>query len=279
MAVSSAAPVPTQRLKNFALSTARVIVPQEALFTIYLNISMSLPRIVKANPARTAFFICDLQERIRDVIWKFNDIVYTSNKMLKMAKILSVPVLTTEQHPRVFGSTVPELKYDGLESHLNLGVFSKSKGRRGIKRSDITDVVLMGIESQICITQTTIDLLRMGIDVHVLADGVSSCNREEIPWALARMRQAGAQITTSESMLYQLIGDASGPSFRAFGAAMKEERERSKQVLNSLLGDEQFILSIPSLRTSPFHWLQNAEAASDRRALLTLHAAYNERYR
>ncbi|GAB1520115.1 hypothetical protein RhiTH_003188 [Rhizoctonia solani] len=99
-----------------------------------------------------------------------------------------------------------------------------------IKRSDITDVVLMGIE-------TTIDLLRMGIDVHVLADGVSSCNREEIPWALARMRQAGAQITTSESMLYQLIGDASGPSFRAFGAAMKEERERSKQVLNSLLGD------------------------------------------
>ncbi|KAF8760307.1 Disulfide isomerase [Rhizoctonia solani] len=230
---------------------------------------MSLPRIVKANPARTAFFICDLQERIRtswDVIWKFNDIVYTSNKMLKMAKILSVPVLTTEQHPRVFGSTVPELKYDGLESHLNLGVFSKSKFsmitqevEEVIKRSDITDVVLMGIESQICITQTTIDLLRMGIDVHVLADGVSSCNREEIPWALARMRQAGAQITTSESMLYQLI------------AAMKEERERSKQVLNSLGR------CIPPLRTSPFHWLQNAEAASDRRALLTLHAAYNER--
>ncbi|ELU45883.1 Isochorismatase domain-containing protein [Rhizoctonia solani AG-1 IA] len=133
----------------------------------------------------------------------------------------------------------------------------------------------------------------MGIDVHVLADGVSSCNREEIPWALARMRQAGAQITTSESMLYQLIGesvwvlgfwrnfglmsrysgDASGPSFRAFGAAMKEERERSKQVLNSLLGDGS-LTNIPSLRTSPFHWLQNAEAASDRRALLTLHAYF-----
>ncbi|CAE6391508.1 unnamed protein product [Rhizoctonia solani] len=204
---------------------------------------MSLPRIVKANPAKTAFFICDLQQRIRDVIWKFDDIVYTSNKMLKMAKILNVPVLTTEQHPRVFGPTVPELKYDHLE-HLNLGVFAKSKFSMitqevedVIKQSDITDVVVMGIESQICITQTTLDLLKMGIDVHVLADGVSSCNREEIPWALARMRQAGAQITTSESILYQLIGDAAGPSFRAFGAAMKEERERSKQVLSSLLGD------------------------------------------
>ncbi|CAE6506471.1 unnamed protein product [Rhizoctonia solani] len=205
---------------------------------------MSLSRIVKVNPGKTAFFVCDLQERIRGVIWKFDDIVYTANKMLKMAKILNVPVLTTEQHPRVFGATVPELKYDHLES-LNLGVFAKTKFsmitqevEEVIRRSDITGVVMMGIESQICITQTTIDLLRMGIDVHVLADGVSSCNREEIPWALARMRQAGAQITTSESLLYQLIGDASGPSFRAFGAAMKEERERSKQVLGSLLGED-----------------------------------------
>ncbi|KAH7343857.1 Isochorismatase-like protein [Rhizoctonia solani] len=205
---------------------------------------MPLSRIVKVDPRKTAFFICDLQERIRGVIWKFDDIVYTANKMLKMATILNVPVLTTEQHPRVFGPTVPELKYDHLES-LNLGVFAKTKFsmitqevEEVIRRSDITGVVMMGIESQICITQTTIDLLRMGIDVHVLADGVSSCNREEIPWALARMRQAGAQVTTSESLLYQLIGDASGPSFRTFGAAMKEERERSKQVLGSLLGEE-----------------------------------------
>lgn len=201
-------------------------------------------RVVKVNPAKTAFFICDLQERIRGVIWKFDDIVYTSNKMLKMAKVLNVPVLTTEQHPRVFGGTVPELKYDHLEN-LNLGTFPKTKFsmvtqevEELVRRQQIGGVVLMGIESQICITQTAIDLLRLGIDVHVLADGVSSCNREEIPWALARMRQAGAQITTSESMLYQLIGDASGPSFRAFGAAMKEEREKSKQVLASLLGED-----------------------------------------
>ncbi|KDN50896.1 hypothetical protein RSAG8_00525, partial [Rhizoctonia solani AG-8 WAC10335] len=88
--------------------------------------SMSLSRVVKVNPGKTAFLICDLQERIRGVIWKFDDIVYTANKMLKMAKILNVPVLTTEQHPRVFGSTVSELKYDHLES-LNLGVFAKTK--------------------------------------------------------------------------------------------------------------------------------------------------------
>jgi hypothetical protein len=62
-------------------------------------------------------------------------------------------------------------------------------------------------QSHVCVLQSTLDLLERGYDVHVLADGVSSCNKEEVPWALERMRQAGAQITTSESMLFQLQGN------------------------------------------------------------------------
>lgn len=60
------------------------------------------------------------------------------------------------------------------------------------------------LQSHICVLQSTLDFLERGYDVHVLADGVSSCNKEEVPFALARMRQAGAQITTSESLLFQL---------------------------------------------------------------------------
>lgn len=93
----------------------------------------------------------------------------------------------------------------------------------------------MGIESHICVTQTTLDLLANGHRVYILADGVSSCNREEIPIALARLRAAGAVVTTSESFLYECMGDASIPEFKAMAGLVKESSSNTKQVMESLL--------------------------------------------
>ena len=91
--------------------------------------------------------------------------------------------------------------------------------------------------------------------MHVLADGISSCNKEEVPLAIETMRQAGAQITTSESILFQLQGTyftphirhvggikcvrclvaASSPNFKAFPNAIKAEKEITAQTLQTLL--------------------------------------------
>jgi nicotinamidase-related amidase len=70
-------------------------------------------------------------------------------------------------------------------------------------------IVLVGIEAHICVLQTALDLRRSGYEVAVLADGISSCNPEEIPIAVTRMRHGGVIVTTSESWLYECMGDAS----------------------------------------------------------------------
>lgn len=64
------------------------------------------------------------------------------------------------------------------------------------------------LQSHVCVLQTALDLADRGYQVNVLADGVSSANKEEVPLALERMRQAGVQVTTSESMIFQLIGES-----------------------------------------------------------------------
>lgn len=77
----------------------------------------------------------------------------------------------------------------------------------GIEVSDIVNLEelnFMHFQSHVCVLQSALDLLSLGYDVHIIADGVSSCNKEEVPFALARMRQAGAQIITSESAAFQL---------------------------------------------------------------------------
>ena len=73
--------------------------------------------------------------------------------------------------------------------------------------------------------------------VYVIADGVSSCNQFEVSIALARMRKEGAIITTSESIAFQLVNDASIPEFKAFSKMIKEEKERTKRAGEALLAE------------------------------------------
>lgn len=69
-------------------------------------------------------------------------------------------------------------------------------------------VAIVGIETHICVTQTALDLLTEGHRVYIIADGVSSCNEGERGIALERLRAEGAIATTSESWLYECMGDS-----------------------------------------------------------------------
>ncbi|KAF8338974.1 Isochorismatase-like protein [Cantharellus anzutake] len=95
--------------------------------------------------------------------------------------------------------------------------------------------VIVGIESHICVLQTALELLKLREEVVVIADGVSSCNPEEVPIALATIRQAGGVVLTSESFLYMSMGDAASPSFKALSKLVKETKDETRETLKALL--------------------------------------------
>jgi hypothetical protein len=157
--------------------------------------------------------------------------------MIKAASILNIPIYATTQNRARLGETCPELSIPNAVEHADKTAFSMwiPEIAQHFPSDSPSQIVLVGIESHICVTQTTLDLLANGHQVYVLADGVSSCNPQEIPIALARLRAAGAVVTTSESFLYELMGNAAIPEFRAVAGLVKETSANTKDVMYTLL--------------------------------------------
>ena len=89
---------------------------------------------------------------------------------------------------------------------------------------DRKSVILYGIETHACIFQTTLDLLELGYEVHLLADGISSMRPGDRTVALKRLEQAGAFLTTAESAIFELIRDAKSPDFKKVLPILKTDR-------------------------------------------------------
>ncbi|CAO3585878.1 unnamed protein product [Absidia cylindrospora] len=189
-----------------------------------------ITKIAKLTPQTTALFICDIQERFKGVIWQYPSVISCAGKMLKASKHLDIPVVVTEQYPKGLGATVGELDISDATICLPKTKFSMflPEVQQALQKHNTKSILLLGIESHVCVLQTALDLLDSSYDVHVLSDGVSSCNHPEIDIALARMRQAGAVITTSESALFQLVQDAKHEKFKDISALVKEYAEATK---------------------------------------------------
>lgn len=167
--------------------------------------------------------------------------VLTTQKLLRGAKALGVPVYVTTQNAARLGETVPELQALLREANAAPSVdktyFSMwvPEVSKNFDASKPSEVVIVGIESHVCVTQTALDLLAAGHKVYVLADGVSSCNQQEVPVALARLRAEGVIVTTSESWLFECMGDAGIPEFREVSKLVKETGGDTKTALGGLL--------------------------------------------
>ncbi|ORZ15501.1 Isochorismatase-like protein [Lobosporangium transversale] len=186
---------------------------------------MSVRNIGRIHQKSTAFFLCDIQEKFRSHIFQYPSVVATAQKMIAAHKILDIPLIVTEQNPTALGQTATELDISQAKVNIPKTKFSMLVPEVEKELQGIKSVVLFGIESHVCVLQTALDLLENNFDVHVLADGVSSMNSFEIDHALNRVKSAGGFVTTSESILFQLMGDSKHENFRSISKLVKETKE------------------------------------------------------
>ncbi|XP_059423150.1 isochorismatase domain-containing protein 2-like [Carassius carassius] len=175
-----------------------------------------LSRIGILSTKGTVLLLCDTQEKFRPTIFQFTNIVSNAARLLQVSEILSIPQILTEHYPKGLGTTVPELGAEGLKLHTKTSFSMMTESVESSLKSlgDPQQVILCGIEAQACIACTTYDLLERGMEVHIVADAVSSRSQTDRLFALSRLKQSGAFLTTTEGVLLQLVQDAKHPNFK-----------------------------------------------------------------
>ncbi len=181
----------------------------------FSRVTLALP-----TPSNTVLLLCDIQERFRPLIWKFPAVVASAQALHRACASLGVRSIATEQNPSRLGGTVAELR---SQLPASVPVLGKTKFSMLTAEVDaalaaggapVEHAVLCGIESHVCVAQTALELLQRRVQVHVVVDGVSSQRRGDRAVALASLAAAGAALTTTEAIIFQLLGDAAHPSFK-----------------------------------------------------------------
>lgn len=184
-------------------------------------------RLVHPAPATTAVLVCDVQERFRSVVPGYAGVVLAAAFMLRVRAELGLPLgLISEQYPKAFLHTAPDVlaAAAGGARVAEKTAFSMATAEAlaALRAAGARDVVLLGLETHICVLQTALDLLAEGFAVHVCADGVASQREGERAIALARLAAAGAAVTSCESVAFQLLRDAAHPKFKAVSGLVKD---------------------------------------------------------
>jgi hypothetical protein len=179
-----------------------------------------------------SLWICDLQEKFAGAVTGFDHCAHNSATLVRAVSAMGTnhAVYVTEQVPEKLGSTVSVVREATEASRCATSYAGKTKfsmhADDASKMKGMLDecdhVCVMGIEAHVCVLQTVLDLLEAGKSVHVCVDATSSIRLEDRAVALRRMENAGAVLTCTESVIFEMLGDASDEAFRDVSKIVRE---------------------------------------------------------
>ena len=180
------------------------------------------------NKDNTLLLVIDLQEKLMPAIYESEKIIKNSKTLLKVFDMYGIKKIATEQYPKGLGQSVAEIK-ENLDDEY---IFSKTsfdaitdEVSSYLKENKITNVIITGAETHICVYQTVRRLLFEGYKVFVVEDAVSSFNKEQKDLGLKAMSDMGASLVNTEMLMFDLASDAKDENFKEISKMVKNLRK------------------------------------------------------
>lgn len=178
------------------------------------------------SPATSLLLTIDMQEKLAPIVVDAEKVIANCGLLCKAAEILGVTQRITEQYPKGLGPTIPELaeydnepqeklRFSGAEAVHDI-VAASATGE-----NQISQIVIAGIETHVCVAQTALDFVSTGMRVYLAADATSSRFEEDKAHALNRLRDSGVVVTTTEAIMFEWCEVAGTDEFKQISRLVK----------------------------------------------------------
>lgn len=169
--------------------------------------------------------VVDVQDKLAVVMNKKQQVTLNTLHLIEAAKLLYVPIIVTEQYPKGLGQTVYDIKeaipvYQPMEK-ITFDCCKSDGFLRKIASLKKTHIILTGMETHVCVLQTCLSLLKENYSVHLVSDAVCSRKKDDYLTGRELMRSAGAVITCTETVLFQLLEKAGTHEFKILSQRIK----------------------------------------------------------
>lgn len=170
------------------------------------------------NAKDSCLLLIDVQEKLTPLIHESEKLIKNCRWMMQLAQRLNVPVMVSEHYSKGLGRTIPELKsLAPVENFMEKVHFSCAADTNCLSKINLAEknqIVLIGIETHVCVLQTAIGLHEKGKQVYVVADAVGSRDPQDKKLALKRMQHLGIQIVSKEMVFFEWLYQAGTPEFK-----------------------------------------------------------------
>ncbi|WP_313756051.1 hydrolase [Tissierella sp.] len=176
------------------------------------------------NKDNTVLFVIDIQEKLASIMKYKEQVIDNTKILITAAKEMALPIIVTEQYPKGIGPTVVDIK----ETINNVEIFEKNsftayidEVKEVLEATGRKKVIITGMETHICVFQTARDLIDNGYEVFIARDAVCSRTKENFLNGLELVKDAGAVISNTESIVFDLLKVSGTPEFKVLSKLIK----------------------------------------------------------